>query len=310
MEQQTLRGARLDPVLAQALTDAIRHLDDQLVPALTQLVERRANVQRELRRYERNELQAPDPALLERLRRLHDRLQTAIDDCVQQAANAYAMLVALLQEGGDESVARRARAWSEGLTGLYDSLVDVLRGADDPLRADAGADRSTSEGMGAEAASPVSTDQPTDDATFRRQVEDALNDVRDLGRLAECELVARLPRTIGAICKERRNGHGGDPTSLEQAQAMSDVLRAAIERLHPADAPEARDASDRVMASEVLADRYLRGLSPRQIMSRRNISESTVHRYRREGIRVVARELREQEALYEDQGDGRRAAQP
>jgi DNA-directed RNA polymerase specialized sigma24 family protein len=48
----------------------------------------------------------------------------------------------------------------------------------------------------------------------------------------------------------------------------------------------------------VLDGLYVRGLSTRQMRTTCSVSESTLHRYRREGIRVLARELSEQEELF------------
>src|SRR4051812_8653625 len=78
-ERQAARGTQRDPVLIGALTDAIRHLDEQVIPALRQLIERRWSLERELGRYQRGELHAPAPEVLERLQKLHARLQVAID---------------------------------------------------------------------------------------------------------------------------------------------------------------------------------------------------------------------------------------
>ena len=306
---QATRGARQDPVLIGTLTDAIDHLDEQLIPALQELIERRFSLERQLGRYERGELPAPDPGVLARLREIHERQQTAIAECVRQAANAHATLVALLQ-AGDESVAGRARAWAADLTTLYDSLAEVLHGTDDPSReaappADEQPAKATVAPETVTAETPPAARASDVDGVFLRQVEDALRRARDPGRLTGCELIERLPRTMGVLCRERLNGRGGDPTSLEQAQVLGEVLRTAVERLKPDDATAGRGTGE-MLRYHVLFDAYIRGLSSKQIMTRYGISESTLHRHRREGVRVVAQELIEQERRFWREEHGRR----
>jgi len=321
-------GPRPNAVLIGALDDAVRLLDDHLIPALQGLVARRANLQRELRSYERGELRAPSPAMLQRLQHMLERQTAAIEGCVQQAANAYAGLITLLQVANDDDVERRAREWAEGLATLNDSLRDVLHGDDVPAHGRAEAEGQDAEQPGpvADDAGPVEVepapaeaepapDEPVDsdlapaeaesdtgaqnvNEDFRRKVEEALNHVRDLGELAECELVGELPRTIAAICKDRLNGRGGKPTSLEQAQALNEAIRAAIERLRPGETDGARPAEDRVQPYDVLTQQYLEGVPPKQFATRHYRSESTVQRARRRGVRAVARELRERETAY------------
>lgn len=321
-------GGRPNPVLIGRLDDAVKLLDSELIPTLQELVERRANFQRELRNYERGEIRTPAPEMLHRLQRMLERQNAAIDGCVQQAADAYATLIALLQVANDDDVGRRAQEWVADLNILHDSLRDVLYGDDDPAHG-----RAEAEGPDAEQPDPVADDagpvefepapseaepaqdQPVEsnlapaeaesdtgaqnvDEDFRRKVEDALNHVRDLGELADCELVGELPLTISAICRDRLNGRGGNPTSLEQAHALNEALRAAIERLTLGDEHGARPPGDRIQPHHVLTEQYLEGLSPRQIAIRHYTSESTVHRNRRRGVRAVTRELREREAAY------------
>jgi transposase len=70
-----------------------------------------------------------------------------------------------------------------------------------------------------------------------------------------------------------------------------------MDRLKPSDAVKGRGAGE-MLRYHVLAGGYLEGMSTRQIMARYGISESTLHRYRRDGVRVLAQELGEQEARF------------
>jgi transposase len=49
---------------------------------------------------------------------------------------------------------------------------------------------------------------------------------------------------------------------------------------------------------DVITSGYVEGMTTRQIVVRYGISESTLHRYRRDGVRVLAQELGEQEARF------------
>jgi hypothetical protein len=311
-ERQAARGARRDPVLIQALTDAIRHLDEHVIPALHQLIERRSSLERELGRYVRRELHAPAPEVLERLQRLNARLQVAIDECVQQAANAYAMLVALLQEGDDEDVAARARSWADDLARLYDSLAEVLHGTDEPARATDGPARPT-DGPADTPVPPSTASTDAEGATARAHaastgqpdrsvdelvplVEEALRCVRDRSALVGRDLIAYLPYTVAEILREQRNGHASEATGLEQAGALQQVLIAGVQRLRPGDEIPDGGGSEQVRL-RVLHDQYVEGRPPRQIMMRYHIAEATYHRYRRRAIRILTQELIEREAL-------------
>ncbi len=114
--------------LTGVVLEAIVHLDVQVTPALQQLLARQKNLSELLAKYDRGELPLPEPAVLERLRRISSRQRTAIEECVQQASNAAGTLEALLQESDDEVIASEARAWADDLLTLYDSVGDVLRG--------------------------------------------------------------------------------------------------------------------------------------------------------------------------------------
>ena len=316
VELQRRPGARPNAVLIRKLDDAVRLLDEHLIPALQELVERRANLQRDLRRYERGEIRAPSPEMLRHLHEMLEHQNAAIDGCVQQAANAYAALIALLQVANDEDVANRAQEWAEGLATLYNALVDVLRGDDAPVREDAEVQGQDAEQANTEAddAGPAGTEmepverepEPAEiesppvpraspvDREFQRQVREALGCLRDLGRLGRCDLITSLPCTIAATLRERRNGHLGDPTSLEQAQALREILIAAVERLRPEDeSPD--DGGGAVSGYRVLRLLYLEGKTIEQVEAIVHVANRTVYRYRDSAVEVVACELRQRE---------------
>jgi len=126
-ERRALDGT--DPSeLTRVLGDALVQLEDQLTPALRKLLERHMTLRKHLARYQRGELPPPQAEVLERLHTISAREQAAIEECVRQAANAYATLIAILQERDDSIIAMRARDWAGHLLTLHDAMDELLRG--------------------------------------------------------------------------------------------------------------------------------------------------------------------------------------
>ena len=114
-------------VFTTALAQAVARLDDEVLPALAELLERHAALGAWLARYERGKAPAPDADALERLRRLSRLQRRAIDETVRQAATAEALLVAIVHESADPNrLAEETVRWSDGLRTLHQSLAEVL----------------------------------------------------------------------------------------------------------------------------------------------------------------------------------------
>ncbi len=120
-----------------------------------------------------------------------------------------------------------------------------------------------------------------------RLTEEALRRLNTPAALAQCELIRRLPRTLAAT---RRNGPPVTP--LEQAQALREVLVAAIERLQLPSAPSGKPGA---LGYTILREEYLVGLPNKEIRLRHGLSEGTFNRYRRSAVAILARELSTQE---------------
>jgi hypothetical protein len=278
-------------------------MDHQLIPALRKLLERQQAIRKDLERYEKGELPVPDAAVLERLRAIHARQRFAIEECLRQAANADATLVALLQEDDDTSAAARARAWADDLLTLYDSLADVLRGGNefDQYKERAGAAAYAPPAPVEDPAPPEEEVAPVATVTgdLSRPVEEALRRLNDHSGLAGCELIAKIPRTLASI---RAGWNTGDTaaTPLSQAQALREALLCAIERLKPAGG--SGNGGTEGLGYHILHEEYVLGKSTRYIMVRHSISESTFHRKRREAIGILAHELARQEEIVSRNG--------
>jgi hypothetical protein len=134
-------------VVTSALADAVSRLDGSLIPAVAELTARAEALRRDLARLSEGELFAPDQASLERLATIEARQRAAIATTTQQAANAYASILAMAQdaEPGSSAVAEAAR-WSRALQAMADALAELLdEGADWERRLE-GRDQRTASG--------------------------------------------------------------------------------------------------------------------------------------------------------------------
>ena len=284
--------------LVRVLAEAIRHVDKQIAPALTQLLERQGELSGLLERYEGGELPLPGPDILERLKGIHARQRAAIDECVQQASNAAGTLVALLQEGDDASVAEEARKWAKDLLNLYDAIGEVLRGEVEGeelgvLDSKAARDHHSSAERNVPSSNDFGTNGRSPDA-FPRLVEEALRRLNNPSALSGCDLICSLPGTLSATRSQQGAGTISEPSPLDQAQALRELLVLTIERLKPPDG-NGHLGDHGALQYHILYEEYVLKRPTRHIMTRHSISESTFHRNRRDAVAAVAGHLEAQE---------------
>src|SRR5205823_251174 len=67
--------------LGAVLADAIRQIDEQIIPPLAELIERQRRLDVHLRKYETGALPRPDGAVLNRLESIRHRQSQAIEAC-------------------------------------------------------------------------------------------------------------------------------------------------------------------------------------------------------------------------------------
>jgi hypothetical protein len=272
------------------LRDRLQQLDE-LIPALRQLAERQRALNAKLAAYESGRLPPPEPVVMRRLEGIRDRQNRAIGECVRQAANADATLMALLQEGDDERLGAKAKSWAEDFLSLHETLTEVLLGADEVTSlAELPEYQLVPEEVLAAAVSHNGHAAQSEPA-FARMVEDAL---RKLNRadLGACDLVTRLPRSLTAIRQTQQLELPSDPTPLDQGRALRALINSAIERLQPTDLDSSTTGA---LQYYILHEEYVLERSNVSIQTRRGVSESTFHRLRREAISILARELQHQE---------------
>jgi hypothetical protein len=282
--------------LTEALEDAIRQLDSQIIPAMTELISRQQRLVSHLAHYQDGALPSPDPEILARLERIRSRQREAMDECIRQASNADATLVALLQEGDDSSLAASARAWAQDLLALHDALTEVLAGGDEAVQStelppNVLVITHPPPQPSADLVRPVPL---VAESALVGPVEEALRRLNNPAALSTCELVQLLPNTI-----QRAQADGGMSgltvaTPLERAQVLREVLVLAIDRLRPVGVTSS--GTTETIQYHILRDEYVLSRPTSYIMTNLSISESTFHRSRRSAILAIARDLGHQEA--------------
>ncbi len=308
LAQQRAREADgASPVWTSILTEAVERLDDDVEPALRELLIRHESVSRHLRLYQAGRLPLPDETIFGRLTALELRQRTAIHESVQQASNAEAALLALLEERSDGDVPERARGWTDELVLLHDTLVNALSGDPNTEKDEEAAPRcdGCNETVRFAAAlvpepCPISPGNgieyclDPDLAVVTGRVEDALRTLNNLSVLASSELIAVLPHTLFGV-REKQCAPSNEATPLEQAQALHEALCVAIDRLKPLDGPDGGGNGVRALEHDIVFEEYVLRRSTRQIMVRHFVAEATFHRRRRAAIRAIASNLLAQE---------------
>jgi hypothetical protein len=322
--------------LTRVLSEAIAQLDRQVIPALRQLLKRQVILFDYLAAVENNSLPTPSPDVLKRLRAIHARRQAAIEECVQQAANAHGTLEAMLQAGDEIIDTGSTRSWAKDLLTLYDVIEEVLHpepGEEEELDeimkavtpedaiqgvftprpsilneldpASPGSSQLDALATGVSRSNSRGREKPPSSSDgFDDLVTLALRRLNDPASLSRCDLAKRLPYTLGAVRLAPGEADAKDSTSLKQSQALREVLIRAIEDLKPSKGRD-QQGSPEALQYNILYQAYVRGNSNNSIMVRYSISESTFHRHRRGAISAIARELMEQETLLRGQASRR-----
>jgi hypothetical protein len=282
----------LRPEWDDLASEALLEIDEEIAPALVQLLIRTADLNRHLTAYEDTRRHPPDPLVLEDLWGIHTRQRAAIATCVQRVVNSEAALLALLQEPGDAGLLDRLRRWVGDLAALHSELALALTGPPVVLPEHQPV-IPTPEEHEDERSAPDLSVRLAERPGFEDLVREALRHLNKLADLAECGLIACLPCTLREILRGKRPADRDESTPLERAQALREVLVAAIERLDPGD----KEVTDEALQYRVLREEYILGMSTKYIWARHAISDSTLHRRRREGLHALAKELSTRERI-------------
>ena len=134
---------------------------------------------------------------------------------------------------------------------------------------------------------------PTDD--FVLLLEGALRKLNDLAGLAASPLAIHLASSLGASFALAAVERTADMSPLARARLLREVIVDALRELSPVADRRELYAGPRALCFDVLAQEYLQEIPTKVISMRRGISESTLYRYRREAIRILAWQLLWQE---------------
>ena len=134
---------------------------------------------------------------------------------------------------------------------------------------------------------------PTDD--FVLLLEGALRKLNNPAALGASPLAVHLARSLGASLALVAGERAADMSPLARAGVLREVIVEAMRRLSPVANGRELYAGPRALPFDVLAQEYLQEIPTKVISMRRGISESTLYRYRREAIRILAWQLLWQE---------------
>jgi len=113
--------------LRQVLNEALRRLDDEMIPSAERLQQRHALLGRNLQRFRSGEMLSPDQERLTQLTSLYDRQEQVAENLGRQVANAYASLLMLTQQVDDDArLTADARQWSNELFETQVNLAELL----------------------------------------------------------------------------------------------------------------------------------------------------------------------------------------
>ena len=206
------------------------------------------------------------------------------------------IILGFLAYAASTAVIHRWRALGEPIDGDENSPRPQEEG-DDPLVLKAEEDVRANRGLGPEANTP----------DFRRFVQEAFEHLNDQAFLSQSESVPLLQHTLASIPSQSRgDGTQGELAPLENAQALREVLIAAIEQLRPPGEPISA-GSPPALQYHILNERYVQHRTVAHITTRHSISEATYHRARQAAISALARHLQSQEDL--NRGNGTNAAE-
>lgn len=131
------------------------------------------------------------------------------------------------------------------------------------------------------------SDLEPDPGGLYKSTQTALRRINKLPNLSRCDLINALPRTLQ-----------DSQTPLEKAQALREVLIAAIEKLKaPAEATGAGSGADLALGYNILRESYIEDKFVVYICRRHSISQTKYFREQRDAVLAISRDLEAREEL-------------
>ena len=135
------------------------------------------------------------------------------------------------------------------------------------------------------------------DSVRRPLVHEALRRLNNPNRLSQCRLASLLPATLASVVSQAKSdGTPGELAPLDKAQALREVLIAAIEQLKPPSEPT-RLGATQAHQYYILYEQYVLGRLVANVAVRHDIPEGTYFKWQSAAVSVVARHVQDQEKL-------------
>ena len=125
-------------------------------------------------------------------------------------------------------------------------------------------------------------------------VDESLRHLHQPAFLSQCQLISLLAGSLASIPFRDKGNETLELAPLEKAQALREVLMAAIEQLRPPGAPTGLRAPG-ALQFHILHERYVEARPVAYILTSLNIAEATYFRNRKDAILALARHLGAQE---------------
>jgi hypothetical protein len=267
-------------------TAALERIDNDILPAFSQMVLRDAGVTSEIRAYNRSSAE-PNDEVLARLQLIHEQYASGTQACAQRAVDAEARLFVLLQERDDAALEAGLSVWIGADLGHVTEALGYSLSV--PLAWARPPEPTTSAAGVSDHSSASINPQPADFVDLTRRALRALNKPATLAKSA---LIGLLPLSLDEVWQQSGRDGSGDRSPLEQSQALRAVLLHAIEQLNVA-----AEGSAQAHQYEVLRRQYVMGQNVAQVGMRLGIAEPGVYRRSAEGVDAVAVDLWRREQL-------------
>ncbi len=287
--------------VTRSLEAVHEELEHDIMPAMAELLELQRELTAGLKELEESDVN-PAPEAMRRLKDLHNRRGAIIAEAVQQAADAAASAIEVIQQQEQVAATEEAQTAADRLKDMFSALrgamepgflgvSDVPPVSDpDPVTKDMSVNGNTPSNA------PVAV-LPTDDELepVTEALEAALKVLNRPPKLATCGLVDLLPCLARREWKRNEPDSPLEPTPLELGAAIRQVVVQEIEHLKPRDAVVS--SGNRAMEQFIiLHEQYVVGRMISQIRTRLHLEDRTYHYHRKDAIGVLALHLAAKEA--------------
>ena len=283
--------------VTRSLEEVHEELEREIIPTMAELLDLQADLTAALREFESGNVR-PDPEMMRRLKALYGRRKAIIEEAVQQAANAAATSIEVIQQHEQVAATEDAQSAAERLKDMFSALLGAMEPGFIGIQP---------EPVEPGPVNPAPTRLPSEAEieAVNRALDAALKTLNQPPKLAMCELLDLIPCLIRQEWR-RTDGHSElAPTQLELARSLREVIVRGIDQLKPVGMTVSRSA--RAMEHYViLHEQYVVGRPVRHVRVNMHIEERAYHYRRRDAVKALALHL----AVLESQHTSEKAEEP